>query len=81
MTLTDPRVRASRGHTESTGRRVRGRLRAKIRLEVLVDDAQAEDVVDTIVRTAATGKIGDARLGRPGRHGVRVRTGDGFGRL
>jgi nitrogen regulatory protein P-II 1 len=49
----------------------------KIRLEVLVDDAQAEDVVDTIVRTAATGKIGDGKVWVvPVDTVVRVRTGE-----
>jgi nitrogen regulatory protein P-II 1 len=34
----------------------------KIRLEVLVDDSQVDDVVDAIVGTAATGKIGDGKV-------------------
>ena len=34
----------------------------KVCLEVVVDDAQADDVVDTISRAAATGKIGDGKI-------------------
>ncbi len=49
----------------------------KIRIEILVDDAQAEEAVDTIVRTAATGKIGDGKVWvLPVDTVVRVRTGE-----
>jgi nitrogen regulatory protein PII len=34
----------------------------KIKLEILVDDAQLELVKETIVKTAQTGKIGDGKL-------------------
>jgi nitrogen regulatory protein P-II 1 len=44
---------------------------------VLVDDSQTEDVVDTIVRTAATGKIGDGKVWVVSVDTVvRVRTGE-----
>ena len=49
----------------------------KLRVEVLVDDTEADDVVDTIVRTAATGKIGDGKVWVvPVDSVVRVRTGE-----
>lgn len=49
----------------------------KARLEVLVDDAEAEDVVDTIVTAARTGKIGDGKVWvAPIEDVVRVRTGE-----
>lgn len=49
----------------------------KVRIEVAVTDAQVEHVVDAIVRSAATGKIGDGKvfvydLGSV----VRIRTGE-----
>lgn len=49
----------------------------KARLEVLVDDAEAEDVVDIIVTAARTGKIGDGKVWvAPLEDVVRVRTGE-----
>jgi nitrogen regulatory protein P-II 1 len=49
----------------------------KIRVEVLVDDTQAEDVVDAIVTSASTGKIGDGKVWViPVEAVVRVRTGE-----
>ncbi len=49
----------------------------KARLEVLVDDAEAEDVVDIIVTAARTGKIGDGKVWvAPIEDVVRVRTGE-----
>ena len=49
----------------------------KIRIEVLVDDDRAESVVDAIVSSAATGKIGDGKVWVvPAETVVRVRTGE-----
>ena len=49
----------------------------KIRVEVLVEDSQAEDVVEAIVGSAATGKIGDGKVWVvPVDTVVRVRTGE-----
>jgi nitrogen regulatory protein P-II 1 len=49
----------------------------KLRIEVLVDDAQVDEVVDAIVSTAATGKIGDGKVWVvPVETVVRVRTGE-----
>jgi nitrogen regulatory protein P-II 1 len=49
----------------------------KIRLEVVVDDAQVDEVVNAIVTTAATGKIGDGKVWVvPVEAIVRVRTGE-----
>ena len=79
MTLTEALgFGRQRGHTEVyRGAEYEVDFVPKIRLEVLVDDAQAEDVVDTIVRTAATGKIGDGKVWVvPVDTVVRVRTGE-----
>jgi nitrogen regulatory protein P-II 1 len=79
MTLTESQgFGRQRGHTEVyRGAEYEVDFVPKIRLEVLVDDGQAEDVVDTIVRTAATGKIGDGKVWvLPVDTIVRVRTGE-----
>jgi nitrogen regulatory protein P-II 1 len=49
----------------------------KVRLEVVVDDAIVDKVVDSIVRSARTGKIGDGKVWvTPVETIVRVRTGE-----
>lgn len=49
----------------------------KIRLEVLVDDTDADDVVNLVVQQARTGRIGDGKVWIvPVDEVVRVRTGD-----
>ena len=49
----------------------------KLRVEVLVEDDRAEAVVDAIVSSAATGKIGDGKVWVvPAETVVRVRTGE-----
>jgi nitrogen regulatory protein P-II 1 len=67
-----------RGHTEVyRGAEYEVDFVPKIRIEVLVDDAQVAEVVDTIVTTAATGKIGDGKVWVvPVDTVVRVRTGE-----
>lgn len=49
----------------------------KIRLEVLVDEPDAANVIDLIVQQARTGRIGDGKVWAvPVDEVVRVRTGD-----
>ena len=49
----------------------------KVRLEVLVDDIDASSVVDVILKTAQTGRIGDGKIWTvPVEDVVRVRTGE-----
>ena len=49
----------------------------KVRIEVVVDDSIVDKVVDAIVRTARTGKIGDGKVWvSPVETIVRVRTGE-----
>jgi nitrogen regulatory protein P-II 1 len=48
-----------------------------VRLEVLVDSAEAEKVIDVIVKAASTGSIGDGKVwSTPVDNVVRVRTGE-----
>jgi nitrogen regulatory protein P-II 1 len=67
-----------KGHTEVyRGAEYDVALVPKVRLEVLVDDPDAIDVVDIIVKSAATGRIGDGKVWvSPVEHVVRVRTGE-----
>lgn len=49
----------------------------KVRLEVLVEDADADSVINVIVKQAQTGKIGDGKVwSTPVDEVVRVRTGE-----
>jgi nitrogen regulatory protein P-II 1 len=67
-----------RGHTEVyRGAEYTVDLVPKVRLEVLVDDADLLDVVDVIVKSAATGRIGDGKVWTtPVDDVIRVRTGE-----
>jgi nitrogen regulatory protein P-II 1 len=67
-----------KGHTEVyRGAEYDIALVPKIRIEIVVDDADAEPVTDAIVRSAATGRIGDGKVWTcPVESVVRVRTGD-----
>jgi nitrogen regulatory protein P-II 1 len=79
MTVTEAQgYGRQKGHTEVyRGAEYETDLVPKVRLEVLVDDGDAEDVVGIVVKTAQTGRIGDGKVwvvdvGTA----VRVRTGE-----
>jgi nitrogen regulatory protein P-II 1 len=79
MTLTEAQgFGRQRGHTEVyRGAEYEVDFVPKLSLEILVDDAQVDEVVDAIVRTAGTGKIGDGKVWvLPVETVVRVRTGE-----
>ncbi|HNA98036.1 MAG TPA: P-II family nitrogen regulator [Marmoricola sp.] len=65
-----------KGHTELyRGAEYDVSLVPKIRIEIVVDDLQAEEVVDTIVQAAQTNRIGDGKVWvSPVDSVVRVRT-------
>ncbi|TAK70617.1 MAG: P-II family nitrogen regulator [Actinomycetota bacterium] len=67
-----------RGHTEVyRGAEYTVDLVPKVRIEVLVDDDDAEAVLDVIVKAAQTGRIGDGKVWvAPIETVVRVRTGE-----
>jgi len=67
-----------RGHTEVyRGAEYTVDLVPKVRLEVLVDDPDANDVLEVMVKAAQTGKIGDGKAWVvPVETAVRVRTGE-----
>ncbi len=67
-----------RGHTEVyRGAEYTVDFVPKVRIEVLVDDADAGRVLDAIVAAAQTGSIGDGKVwSTPVDEVVRVRTGE-----
>ncbi|MFF8189772.1 P-II family nitrogen regulator [Streptomyces bobili] len=67
-----------RGHTEVyRGAEYQVDLVPKVRIEVVVEDADSETVIDAIVKAARTGKIGDGKVWSvPVETVVRVRTGE-----
>ena len=72
MTVTEVQgFGRQRGHTEVyRGAEYEVEFVPKIRLEMLVDDAQVDEVVNAIVDSAGTGKIGDGKVWvLPGRGG------------
>ena len=49
----------------------------KLKLEIVVDDDMLEQVIDTVVKTAYTGKIGDGKIFiHDMADAVRIRTGE-----
>ena len=66
------------GHTETyRGTEYKIEFVPKVKLEVVVDDHVVDRVVDAIVSSAATGKIGDGKVWvTPVEAIVRIRTGE-----
>jgi nitrogen regulatory protein P-II 1 len=67
-----------RGHTEVyRGAEYQVDFVPKVRVEVVVDDVDAQGVVDAIVKAARTGKIGDGKLWvTEVQQLIRIRTGE-----
>jgi nitrogen regulatory protein P-II 1 len=79
MTITEAQgFGRQRGHTEVyRGAEYEVDFVPKLKLEVLIDDAQVDEVVEAIVSAANTGKIGDGKVWVvPVEQAVRVRTGE-----
>jgi nitrogen regulatory protein P-II 1 len=66
------------GHTETyRGAEYTIDLVPKVRIEVLVEDDQTQTVVDKIIETAQTGRIGDGKVWViPVEDVIRIRTGE-----
>jgi nitrogen regulatory protein P-II 1 len=64
MTITDVRGHGrQKGHTEVyRGREYSVDLLPKIKIELVVPDNLADPAVEAIIKTAATGKIGDGKI-------------------
>ena len=67
-----------KGHTEVyRGAEYDIALVPKIRIEIVVDDPDAQDIIGIIVKSAGTGRIGDGKVWlSPIETVIRVRTGD-----
>jgi nitrogen regulatory protein P-II 1 len=79
MTLTEAQgFGRQRGHTEVyRGAEYQVDLVPKVRLEVLADDEDTDDLIGVIVKAAQTGRIGDGKVWAiPVETVVRVRTGE-----
>lgn len=64
MTVTETRgFGRQRGHTEVyRGAEYQVDFVPKVKVEVLCDDSQLDQVVDTILKVARTGQIGDGKI-------------------
>lgn len=79
MTVTEVKgYGRQKGHTEIyRGTEYAVNFLPKIKLEVVVSDTLAEQVVETISNTAKTGQIGDGKIFvYPVEQAVRIRTGE-----
>jgi nitrogen regulatory protein P-II 1 len=79
LTVTEARgFGRQRGHTEVyRGAEYQVDFVPKSRIEVMVDDAEVDGVIDAIVKAARTGKIGDGKVAvLPLDDVVRIRTGE-----
>jgi nitrogen regulatory protein P-II 2 len=79
MTLTEVKgYGRQKGHTEIyRGSEYVVRFLPKVRVEVAVDDDQADRVVTAIQTAAKTGQIGDGKIFvMPLDHALRIRTGE-----
>ena len=67
-----------RGHTELyRGHEYVVDLLPKVKLEILVDDVKVEEVIDQIISSAKTGKIGDGKIFVTNvEECIRIRTGE-----
>jgi nitrogen regulatory protein P-II 1 len=79
LTMTDVEgFGRQRGHTEVyRGAEYQVDVVPKVKVEVLVDDEQAQGVVDAVMKAARTGRIGDGKLWIvPAERVIRIRTGE-----
>jgi nitrogen regulatory protein P-II 2 len=79
MTVTEVKgYGRQKGHTEIyRGAEYAVNFLPKIRLEIAVDSARADKVVETITSAAKTGQIGDGKIFVINLdHAVRIRTGE-----
>jgi len=79
MTITETRgFGRQRGHTEVyRGAEYQVDFVPKVKVEVLCDEGQSQQIVDAITNAARTGEIGDGKIYVTGAdHVVRIRTGE-----
>src|SRR4029078_10045042 len=79
MTVTEVRGHGrQKGHTAIyRGKEYNVSLLPKVEIEVVVQDAAAEEVIAAIIKAARTGEIGDGRVFvTPVEHSYNIRTGE-----
>jgi nitrogen regulatory protein P-II 2 len=79
MTVTEAKgFGRQKGHTEIyRGAEYIVTFLPKVRIEIAVSDDRADEVVETVERTARTGQIGDGKIFiTPIEHAERIRTGE-----
>jgi nitrogen regulatory protein PII len=79
MTVTEVKgFGRQKGHTEIyRGSEYTVDFLPKVKIEIVVDDAQAENVAGVIVKSANTGKIGDGKVFiSQVEQAIRIRTGE-----
>jgi nitrogen regulatory protein PII len=79
MTVTEVRgFGRQRGHTEVyRGAEYQVDFVPKVRIEVLCDDGQVDQLVEAVIAAARTGQIGDGKIFVvPAEQVVRIRTGE-----
>jgi nitrogen regulatory protein P-II 1 len=79
MTLTEVRgFGRQKGHTETyRGTEYAVDFVPKVKLEIAVNDDKLRSVIDTIIKTAQTGQIGDGKIFVSDlRETIRIRTGE-----
>ena len=79
MTVTEVKgVGRQKGHTEIyRGSEYTVDFLPKVKIEIVVDDGQAENVAGVIVKSANTGKIGDGKVFISSvEQAIRIRTGE-----
>ena len=79
MTVTEVKgFGRQKGHTEIyRGSEYTVDFLPKVKLEVVIDDDRAEEVANTIVKAANTGKIGDGKVFISNvEQAIRIRTGE-----
>src|SRR5918999_6438571 len=79
MTVTEVRGHGrQKGHTAMyRGKEYAVNLLPKMEIEVVADDDVVEEVIQTIIKAARTGEIGDGRVFvRPVEHSYNIRTGE-----
>jgi nitrogen regulatory protein P-II 1 len=64
MTVSEVRGHGrQKGHTETyRGREYETDLLPKVKLELVLEDKLVDSVIDAIITTASTGKIGDGKI-------------------
>ena len=79
MTVTEVRGHGrQKGHTAIyRGKEYNVSLLPKVEIELVVPDTVVEDVIQSVMKAARTGEIGDGRIFvMPAVHGYNIRTGE-----